>query len=277
MRWFCSFKAYGDMVIACYILRKVDPEHNGLLAGSHLRSLLNVIDFNGTVSIIEIGNNVPTFFDTKKGGYANAIRSGFLLRNKIQSSIRQRGDSFVFDALGVRQRFLVWPRQVDTLGKACGNIYLDYARYLGLGDDYCTSFQDTCVIPAEKVYIFLDSRIKDKELPADLVYAIAKENNKRGKKTILVKVGTPVELPQFNLLKVKWVDGFDQLIAQIRKADIVVSADSLPAHLAEYIGIPVFVFTPTTNDYWMPLSSFKGGFYSGFKSLTRYRAWIDLN
>ena len=92
MRWFCSFKAYGDLIIACNSLRKANSAQNGILAGSHLCPLLDAIDFEGTVRILEIGKNVPAFFDIKKNGFVRALHSGFLLRNEIQTSIQQSTD-----------------------------------------------------------------------------------------------------------------------------------------------------------------------------------------
>ncbi|MBV5330565.1 MAG: hypothetical protein JZU65_23535 [Chlorobium sp.] len=275
MQWFCSFKAYGDLIIACNCLRKADLQKYGILAGSHLRPLLNVIDFDGTTSIIEIGNNVPALFDTKKCGYVNAFRNGLLLRSKIQLSVQQQNDSFVFDSLGMRQRFLTWPYPVGAINMGSDNIYLDYARYLELDDRCNIQSQNSEVKNPGRVYIFPDSRIIHKVLPDWLVIEIAKENSKIGKKTILVKVGIPVPLPQFYSLQIQWVDGFDQLMEQVHKADVLVSADSLPAHLAEYVGTPVFVFSPIPNDYWMPLSCFKKGCFSGFSSLTKYIDWIS--
>lgn len=274
MRWFCSFKSYGDLVIACHCLRKADSAQNGLLAGSHLRSLLDAIEFNGTVCVLETGNNVPALFDIKKRSYTSAIRDGLLLRKKIQASVRQRDDLLVFDALGVRQRFLAWPMRTEAVAQGAGNIYLDYARYLDFAEERNFSTLQT-VKPDGKVFIFPDSRLKYKELPDWLVISIAKENSKCGKETILVKVGKPIALPQFDSIQILWIDGLDKLAAQVRKADLLVSADSLPAHLAEYLGAPVFVFTPIQSGYWVPLSSFKNGFFSGFNSLTRYKEWIN--
>jgi hypothetical protein len=38
----------------------------------------------------------------------------------------------------------------------------------------------------------------------------------------------------------------------------VISADSLPAHLAEYRGTPAFVASPVPNSYWLPKRAFEG-------------------
>jgi len=276
MRWFCSFKSYGDLVIACNSLRNADRTRNGLLVGSHLSPLLNIIEFKGTWCVLETGNTVPALFDMKKNGSVSAIRNGFMLRKKIQASVRQRDDVLVFDELGVRQRFLAWPKRVEAVAQGADNIYQDYARYLGLNEGGSVLAQQNDVTPSRKVYIFPDSRLQYKDLPDWLVVEIAKENRMCGKDTIVVKVGKRIDLPQFDSLQIEWIDGLDTLNALVLKADFMVSADSLPAHLAEYLGVPVFVFTPIPTGYWVPLSSFKNGYFSGFNSLSRYKEWLNL-
>jgi hypothetical protein len=225
--------------------------------------------------VVETGNAVPALFDAKKNSIVNSLREGFLLRDKIQASVIQMDDALVFDALGIRQRFLAWPLRVETIAQGMGNIYLAYARYLGFTEDYINTVRRNGAKPGECVYIFPDSRLKYKDLPSHLIIDIAQENFNRGKKTILVKVGKPVTLPQFDSIQILWIEGLDQLVTQIQKADLMVSADSLPSHLAEYLDVPVFVFTPITNGYWVPLSSYNNGFFSGFNSLTRYKEWLD--
>jgi hypothetical protein len=274
MRWFCSFKSYGDLVIACNSLRNADPTVNGLLVGSHLSPLLDVIGFNGTLRTIETGENVPALFDLKKRSYISSISEGITLRRKIQASVSHRDDLLVFDMLGVRQRLLAWPIQTVAVAQGEGNIYLDYARFLSLDSDFSNSLSNNHVKPDGKVYVFPDSRLKYKDLPDSLINSIARENSGHGRETVLVKIGSPVLLPQFDSLQINWIDGFDQLAAEVSKADLIVSADSLPAHIAEYFGVPVFMFTPIISGYWVPLSGFKRGFFSGFDSLVRYQEWL---
>ena len=237
--------------------------------------MLNALEYDGIVRIIETDEEGPAFFDTKKCGYMSAVYNGFLLRKKIHESLHKRADRLVFDMLGIRQRFLAWPYHCEAVCLGNGNIYLDYAHYLNLIEGFTNGIRNNSIKLGERVYVFPDSRIKAKELPDGLINGIAEENIKCGKKTTLVKIGKPTNLLKHDSLHLQWVDGFDQLIEQVRKADMIVSADSLPAHLAEYFGIPVFVFTPVPNDYWMPISSFKGGYFSGFNSLVRYKAWIN--
>jgi hypothetical protein len=276
MRWFCSFKAYGDLVICCNFLRRAERTKYGLLAGSHLQPLLNAISFDGSLRIINVGNSVPPLFDSSKCGYFKALKSGFELRKKMGEVLLPGVDSLVFDKLGVREHFLAWPLNVESLHRpVSSNIYLDYARYMGSSvgrsPEVLQNIKRTSA--TERVFVFPDSRIKNKELPDFLILKIVENNTRRGKDTIIVKIGTEPPLQQISNLNVRWIYGFNQLVTEIGTADAIVSADSLPAHLAEYLNIPVFVFTPKPNDYWMPLSSFLYGNHSTYDIFNKYEHW----
>jgi len=271
MRWFCSFKAYGDLVIACNSLRRKNDAQNGLLVGSHLLPLLNAIEYTGPFLALDVGMSVPAIFDIKKCGYGQAILSALSLRRQIRSAVPKQ-DTLIYDSLGARQRFLASSREIKALDHGAENIYLDYAHFLGLNDLSELSRMDGHA--AGNVFVFPDSRIKEKEMPDELVRQIAETNARLGKRTTIVKVGTPTPLPQYDGLDTVWVDGFDPLVKTIRSADAIVSADSLPGHVAEYFSLPVFVFTPKPNHYWMPLSSFVNENFTNFHSFGRYEAWI---
>lgn len=273
MRWFCSFKSYGDLVIACNCLRQVDNHHYRLLVGSHLNALLDAIHFNGPFQLLEVGSTVPALFDINKCGYLKAIMSGLLLRRRIREVVTPSHDSLVFDRLGIRERFLASPCQIEHLGPRGANIYLDYSNFLGVSAPPCAERQGSL---GNRVLVFPDSRIKEKEIPETLVHDIAQANLCAGKTTSIIKIGNAGSFPIFSGADVKWIHGFDRLVEILKTADAVVSADSLPAHLAEYLGIPVFVFTPRPNDYWMPLSSFLAGNFSEFAESSRYLKWVTF-
>ncbi len=273
MKLFCSLKSYGDLVIASNFLRRLDPREYGLLAGSHLHPLLQALRFEGSLSFLNTGSSVPAFFDVSKCGYNNALRSIFQLRKRIKASMSDKRDILVFDTLGVRQRYLAWPSRVEQISQGEPNIYLDYYRYLGIPYDQ-KFMQD---IDISKVVIFPDSRIKEKIIPDQLLISICRENSTRGILTRIIKVGLPEPLPALAGCDVKWIDGFDKLIQEVVSAEAIVSADTLPAHLAEYYDIPTFVFTPKPNDYWMPLTAYLYKQYSGFDDLSRYQMWVKRN
>ena len=57
---------------------------------------------------------------------------------------------------------------------------------------------------------------------------------------------------------------FSLMANAVRAARVVISADSMPAHMAEYFGVPVFVMSPSPNAYWLPKSCIDSGRWSLF-------------
>lgn len=273
MRWFCSFKSFGDLVIACNVLRNVDSSSNGILLGTHLLDLFDVITFEGTYRLIETGEKVPALFDIKKNDFISIVRESYLLRKKIQSFIKS-DDILVFDFLKIRELVLSWPIKAEVIGHNMGNIYSDYARYLDIGYNFSYLFKQKPLTAYPVMYIFPDSRLKYKNLPDSIIIEVAKENFKHGIKTIIVKTGLPFVIPQFDSIQIEWINTFGQLKQIICNADLVVSSDSLPSHFSEYFSVPVFVFTPIVSGYWVPFSSFKNGYFSGFDSIDTYKQWL---
>ena len=66
---------------------------------------------------------------------------------------------------------------------------------------------------------------------------------------------------------VKVPRNFSAMANAIKKVDAVISADSMPAHMAEYFGVPVFVITPEPNRYWLPVSAFNNNFWCCFNDI----------
>ncbi|WP_243374501.1 hypothetical protein [Geotalea sp. SG265] len=274
MRWFSCFKAYGDLVIASNVIRRADLSQNGILIGSHLRPLLDTLNFPGQSKVVEVGDVVPALFDIKKCGYLRAMICGFWLKRGIRRILDPRYDTLVFDQLGIRQQFIASQFHIESLGVE-DNIYKNYAEFLGISLSITPTISSS-KSKRTKVYVFPDSRLREKELPYSLLRDIVEVNKRYGKSTTIVKVGLPTELPPFVGAEIKWLNGFPQLLSVIRGADAVVSADSLPAHLAEYNQIPVYVFTPVPNDYWMPLSSYADHYFSLFNVDEQYKTWIKV-
>jgi hypothetical protein len=68
---------------------------------------------------------------------------------------------------------------------------------------------------------------------------------------------------------------FESLASAIRSVDSVISADSLPAHLAEYFGRPVFVASPAPNEYWLPYGCFRQERWGIFHDEAQFGASLD--
>lgn len=257
MKWFCFFKAYGDFVIACRFLRDQPKDRYGLICGMHLQELSGAIGFPGAIKWADAGNEgVPALFDVKKCGVYKAARSALKIREAIHSKFDE-SDPLVFDNVSIRERMLSWPRNSEDIKSGEPNIYMDYAKYFGATLDVPGKRADRKI---RSVALFPDARLTEKALTDKMINAIIDECN---------KVGISAEVIR--------VTRFDVLVKSVNSYDAVISTDSLPAHLAEHYGVPVFVVTPRRNDYWMPFSAFRDKAFTLFDDLKPLKIWLSAN
>lgn len=261
-RWFVSLKAYGDLVIACHHLRHSKAASDVLLCGEHLRPLLVALKYKGNVAWLATGENgVPSFFDMRLRGVRAALRSGLHLRNQLRKN-SEEGDFLVFDSLGWKQKVLAGSCQRQQIANGQPNIYLDYERFLGL--ELPESMFRGVTRPL-RIGVFPDSRIATKALPDDLLNQIVNVVDLAGNSAQVLRAGPGLV-----------VDGFESLIRHINACDAIISADSLPAHIAEYCGKPVFVFSPRPNPYWLPKTAFIQQWHELFSgTMGRLSIWLE--
>jgi hypothetical protein len=269
MRWFIFLKSYGDFIIACNYLRFENNNDYKLLCGNHLKSLSNAVGYEGSVVWIETGNSgVPAFFDIRKSGFCAGMMSGLKLHNQINNCISVN-DQLIFDKLGWRNNFLAGRMSTTQIATTDTNIYLDYERFL----NFRTNNDNNKIIKKiPKIGIFPDSRMTVKKINNELVSEIYNQLIKIDCDPQLVYITTN----SFNSsLNFRCINGFDALVESIRNFDLIISADSLPAHLAEYFGLPVFVFSPIPNHYWLPKSAYVHNRFSLFNDKFKYLEWVS--
>ena len=271
-KWFCFFKAYGDFVIACSFLRERLESHYGLICGSHLQQLAEAINFSQIIKWVDVSDYaVPALFDVKKCGIYEAICSAWKIRKAVRREV-SRKDSLVFDRISLREKIISWPLRIENITMGEPNIYLDYAKYFNSAFHMA---ENQMRKKFKSVSIFPDARLAGKILNDKLIGLIFDECVKKGISAKVVRVA-PQEACLSNLSqKNEYIYGFGALVKSLTSCDAVISTDSLPAHLAEYFNIPVFVLTPQRNDYWMPFTVFKNRTFALFDNLDPLRAWLD--
>lgn len=261
MRYFLAVKSYGDTVIACHHLRGNPVNEDVLVCAEHLRPLVGALCYPGPIIWLNNGEQgVPALFDIRKYGAVAATRSACQLRRAIRSVITA-GDSLVFDRIGWRQRYLAAGYPSVSIASGQRSIYLDYEVFLGAR---CASIEvaSPSAFPL-RIGIFPDSRVEAKAIPEFLTEQIAEVLRALGHDVRIVRAGPGCE-----------VNTFESLISCIDSFAAIVSADSLPAHLAEYAGRRAFVFSPVKNNYWLPKTALETDSYSLFdESLERVRHW----
>lgn len=252
-----SLKAFGDLVIARTAIDRANRagvQLQPILIGRHLLELDHALQANDDAIVIDHEESgVPALFDVRKRGFVRAIGSALKLRGSISRLDAISGRTLVFDKLGPRERFIAAGCPVRALPDA-ENIY---AAYRALFGEQATWTQ---IEPSEadtgSVGIFPGSRIARKQMDAPLVRVILRAAEASGRSaTVFLLEGEQPALEASDLPTHIVPRRFAAMIEAVRSVDRVISADSLPAHLAERFNIPVHVLSPVPNNYWLPYSS----------------------
>jgi hypothetical protein len=271
VQWHCSALAFGDFLIDCNFMRRAGPAHR-LLAASYLRPLAEAIDYAGPLNYFEMpAHDVPpSAFNARKAGLGAIAASLWRLRAGLLSATAPT-DIINVPYRDIRWRLACAPRQINALRLPHENIYLAY----------CTRFKLTpedlvVAMPARprEVLVFPDSRQAAKQIPESTLRSLTVINAAAGVQTRIVRVRPPeigrVDSPnELNL----W--GLPALVRAVREAEVIVSADSLPGHLAEYFERPVFILTPQANEPLMPLSVLQRQRWGRFDAMQTYQQWIS--
>ncbi|ALS59541.1 hypothetical protein AT302_07025 [Pandoraea norimbergensis] len=279
-----SLKAFGDLVIARAALRQAGSAADDvqMFIGEHLIELHEALSPRAGTRVIEHGPGVPAFFDVKKAGAVSAMCSGVKLRKSLRTLTAASDTTLVFDRLGARERFLAG-RAPSMALPASQNIYRAYMQLLGTAASApsVTTSANAVATPClgdrpPLVGIFPGSRIAAKQLPPDLIAWIAHKCRAAGADVeVFCLEGEPLA-PQSPVYKTTVVPRrFSAMLQAVGSVDRVVSADSMPAHLAEFVARPVFVASPVTNTYWLPLSSLEHDRWALFGELALLEARLN--
>lgn len=259
-------KAFGDLVIAAAGVRKLpEPARHrvGLLVAPHLRELADALSPCGRVATIPIADDsMPALFDPRPRRAIDRLRSALSLRRALSESAS--GSTVVMRHLGWTHRFVTGRCKAIALPDA-DNLYAAYDAFLrevagGLDEMRPASSERR----PRSIAVCPSSRIDSKTLPADVVAALAEtcaaadfavevlllEGESFGARDVLATTVVPRR--------------FAALADALASHAAVISADSLPAHLAEYRGTPVFVVAPHPNVYWLPARAFADGSWGVF-------------
>jgi ADP-heptose:LPS heptosyltransferase len=274
-----TLKAFGDFLIAYSALLRASAGHPDadiqLLAGEHVRPLglaLGVpeaqVHYIGGSSL----KDVPAAFDVRRRGLWAAWRSLAALRRAVHSA--QPGHrQLVFDRLGLREQFIGCGRPRLALPQEAPNIYLAYDAHFLAGAAPAPRLQVGGA--ARRALIVAASRVPRKVLPSEVISQVHQQLAAQGVAAqVLLLEGEQVEVPR-SVELVRVPRQFSALMASLRETDLVISADSLPAHIGEHLGKPTFVISPAPNPYWLPRAAFLQGGHGVFDNLGSLDAWLE--
>lgn len=259
---FVQVKAFGDLVIANAAANRVieaDRVRLSMAIARHLRPLCDALE--PTIKTIELETaetGVPSIFDIRKDGLSAAFRSAWQVRGAIAGAPLSRNAVVLLDRLGARERFLLGGRPTAAMPIDTANIYQGYEALLADAGFALIPNSADRAPERHRAGIFPGSRIAAKNLPVSLVVALLDEAKRRGVAMELFLLdGERPDLEASGLPHLVVPRQFTALRDAIASVDVAISADSLPAHLAEMLRIDTFVLTPRPNEFWMPLSVFR--------------------
>jgi hypothetical protein len=274
-----SLKAFGDFLIAYSALLRASAANPAsdirLLAGEHVRPLGLALEVpEAKVQYIggSLLKDVPEAFDFRRRGLWKSCLSLAKLRRDLLAA--QLGDrQILFDRIGLRERFISSGRLRIALPAEAQNIYLAYEAHF-LVDTAPTALfglareiKHALIVPA--------SRVPNKVIPREVIQQVCQQLAAKGIVAhVLLLEGEKVEVPQ-SVALIRLPRQFSALMASLRETDMVVSADSLPAHIGEHLGKPTFVISPVPNPYWLPRMAFLKGGHGVFGNLGNLSTWLE--
>ncbi len=254
---FIQLKSFGDLVVVAESLKLLTPSdltRCKLVIGQHLKDLCEVLAPQCTVEILPIpGNDVPALFDIKKRGVVAGFHSAWRLRTAIASAAP--GMTLVVERQNLRERFISGGRRCVAIPRK-DNVYLAFEAFTSAFFRVSATEPGRAGIRGSRVALCPFSRVSVKNLPPGLIVELAQLCEQAGfEPELLLLEGEHVQHPGLPLTRVI-PRRFDALSKALAGYCAVVSADSLPAHLAEYGGTATFVVSPVVNRYWLPKRSF---------------------
>jgi len=250
-------RSYGDFVVALSGYQHEAPERKvAMVASVHLQPLYDAIVASGVmqylpdIQFVDIGiqHGIFSCFTNRYFFSADAINEVRALRRVIRSI---SPDATLWLEQNERVALIsgVTGKRFSCIHDGHKNIYAAYRQFLDVSTTI-PSIEPSEITSNHQVLIFPGSRKKSKQLPVDWVNHVIDSYFKRGVRVTVAGLAT--EITHYSGNK-KVVKGFKDLCEMIASADQVISADSLPAHLAFLFRKPLEVhYKVRINEPWLP-------------------------
>lgn len=254
-------KAYGDFVIA-HSAAQLASNYGAdvrLLIGHHLEPLYRSL--NSTVPALVLDHNssgVPPLYDLRRSSWRQVVTSGWSIRRSLRAVA---GEPLTFDRISVRERLIGYQHRISALPPA-PNIYSAYHAYFDVQGLTVNRSGNRNL--NRRVAVFPTSRIRNKCLPDQVLQAVSNCMPPHLQAVLYHLEGEEQVRCPSGMTKIQLPRDFSALRDAILDSGTVISADSLPAHLAEHLGRRVFVLSPVANTYWFPLSCLSDARWSLF-------------
>ena len=271
MIYILSSLAYGDFVIDCFAASHLGSNFT-IIAPYYLKPLHDAIEFKGTIDFIDIAssNIPPDIFNVKQKGFLSAIKSTIKLRSSL--SFYKKQDALIyFHHNDIRWRIINFPMKFHFLRDGNQDIYEAYANLFNVPDRIPQNFN-----PNDVIYIFPESRQLWKKLPENILFELITFLKYLG---IKYKIVIQNENTFQNRYDFERVSSISEVVDIIKISSVIISVDSLPAHLAYYYSKNLFIYTPDLLiNKAVPPYVKKNNFISEFSDpnhISKIKTWLS--
>jgi len=265
-----ALRSYGDYVILLNSIKHADVKENvKIVVSSHLKPLHESLSTNVPSNFefifkdFGIKNGLMGFFTNRHFFSLNSIFEIFKLSNYIKSLKINEEKVYLEHSARKFLLNLFLGKKLHHLYKN-GNVYDVIGRFFGLESNDKT-FQLSEVHSKSKVLIFPDSRIKHKVINEATMEQLSLE---------LTRLKVDFKIAKFGALKnensqlanqIVYSD-FKALVLLIEECDFLISSDSVPVHIAEFIGKQhLILYNDKINYNWLTPFAKKYQMFTTFK------------
>ena len=265
-----ALRSYGDYVILLNSIKHAHVKENvKIVVSSHLKPLHEAISANVPSNFefifkdFGIKNGLMGFFTNRHFFSLNSIFEIFKLSNYIKSLKINEEKVYLEHSARIFLLNLFLGKKLHHLYKN-GNVYDVIGRFFGLEANDKT-FQLSEVHSKSKVLIFPDSRKKHKVINEATMEQLSLE---------LTRLKVDFNIAQFGALKNEnsqlsnqvFYSDFKALVLLIRECDFVISSDSVPVHIAEFLEKQhLILYNDKINYNWLTPFAKKYQMFTTFK------------
>jgi ADP-heptose:LPS heptosyltransferase len=169
---------------------------------------------------------------------------------KLRKWLRGKKDEELFFEQ-LRKQWMIGPflgRTYPYIHRKNRNIYDSYLNHFGVAPELLV-FQTPPTTDIHKILVLPESRKKSKSFQPAFIHQLASSLTEHGFDVTTAFYKTIPFVPEG---KVTSHDAFADLIGLIQAADLVITADSLPAHLSQLLHRPHFIcYDGKPNPEWV--------------------------
>jgi len=260
-------RSYGDYVILLNSLRNTTIKQSiHLIVSNHLQLLHEALklDFPTNIHIsfanFKIQNGILSLFTNKHFFSLAAIKELISLRQYFRNKknenyfIEHRQKSLLLQFfLGIKLKFIYHEN----------NVYNSFHKFFE-GQPILNEQPSFTLNSSSTVIIFPDSRKKNKIINSTTISKLVMALDQKAVQYKIAKFSTGIENKKEMFNEISY-SNFTDLVEIIKKADFIISSDSLPVHIAELYYKPHWIlYNHKINTNWLTPSSSSSNYYSTF-------------